>query len=278
MPEGPEVAIISKCLNSSIQGDKIVSLKIWKDSRYKEKDHPLFDPLVGKIISEISFKGKKIIFSFEDNSYAISFLGMEGKWKILYSFDPMSKHVSLIFNLKSGKILQFQDQRHFGCLNYFKDYQSLQDSLSKTVGIPWIPSSMYPEIISKEVLYTLLQNKRLHRKYIMMFLIDQKYTSGIGNYIRSDVLYLAKISPYKLVNDISRKESDKIHDSVLKVMKEAMQSGGHTIRTYFTPIGDKGGYEPYVYGRSTSKQKNEKIIKEYDSQKRSIYWVSEVQA
>lgn len=274
MPEGPEVTIISRYLNLELVSEKITNIEIGKDSRYDSQD-PRFKPLIDKTFLEVSSKGKKIIFVFEDTSFMLSFLGMEGRWEILESFNPTLKHISLIFYLKSGKILQFRDQRHFGCVEYHSDQDSLNKALS-TVGTPWLPSTMFPDIVTKDVLWKMLSNKRL-RKTIMMFIVDQKYTSGVGNYIRADALYLARISPWRELNQISRTESDRLFEAVRIVMEKALKCGGHTLRSYFNPIGTIGGYEPYVYGRTFSRDTEEPVIRETDSQKRSIFWCPSVQ-
>lgn len=275
MPEGPEVAIISKCLNTKCRNETIRSVKIWKDSRYKPNDKR-FNPIESKTISYVAYKGKKIIFKFTDNSYMVSFLGMEGRWKVLDTFDPLEKHVSVIFFFDSGRILQFQDQRHFGCIDYCPDEDCLNSKL-ESVGIPWIPSIMFKKTVTKDILYEMLSNSRLKKKSIMMFLVDQKYTSGVGNYIRADAMYLAKINPHRLVNSLSRKESDSLFDAVNMVIENALKCGGHTLRSYFNPIGETGRYVSLVYGRQKTHPKGEDIIRELDSQKRSIFWVPDIQ-
>lgn len=276
MPEGPEVAIISRCLDKEIRGETIDTVKIWKDSRYKPEDYKkTFNKMKGKTIDRVTYKGKKIVFMFQDGSSAISFLGMEGRWKVIDVFDPLSKHISLIFYLNSGKILQFQDQRHFGCMIFVP--KGNLDSALKETGTPWIPSELYPKTVTKDLLYELTSNRRLAKKTLMMFLVDQKYTSGVGNYIRSDAMYISKLSPYRLVNSLTRKETDRLYDAVMKVMESALKAGGHTLRSYFTPIGETGGYTTKVYGRTISHPKGETVIREKDSTGRSFFWVPEVQ-
>lgn len=44
--------------------------------------------------------------------------------------------------------------------------------------------------------FELFANK-YPNKEICQLLIDQSFVCGIGNYLRSDILYLSKIYPYK---------------------------------------------------------------------------------
>ena len=43
-------------------------------------------------------------------------------------------------------------------------------------------------------------------------LLDQKVASGCGNYIRAEVLYLAKISPFKEIGKLSNSEKELLWD------------------------------------------------------------------
>lgn len=275
MPEGPEVSIISNFLERDFSNEEIAEVSIEPGSRYDQKD-TRFDNLVGLTIKSITFKGKKIIFIMNDGSFILSFLGMEGRWNTITKSNMNTPHLSIKITFKSGIQLGYWDTRHFGCVEHCSDRKSLDTKLL-TVGTPWISSEMFPISISKDELYKHLQNKRLNKKSIMMFLMDQKYTSGVGNYIRSDALYYAGISPHRLVNTITKNESDKIFVGVNKVINSSIKNGGHTLRSYVNPSGKQGGYVPVVYGRTVSNIKSEKITKEKDTSGRSIFWVQTAQ-
>lgn len=273
MPEGPEVAMISRCLDSKLKGKNLVDIEILEKSRYLPADIARrgFDKVFGMKLERVSFKGKKIIFDFGEH-FLTSFLGLEGKWLV----DPVKQldHGSILMNFEDDTKAYYYDSRHFGCLEYHNE--NLITKGVPNVGIPWISSEMYPDTVTKNQFYEFLQNRRLKNKNIMDFLLEQKYTAGVGNYIRADALYLSRISPYRFINDISREESDLLHQSILKVMEESLQSNGHTLRSYFTPVGKVGGYDTYVYGKKFAKDTGEEVVKE-KIKDRSIHWVPNLQ-
>lgn len=311
MPEGPEVFIIASVLNNECQGKKILDINIHKDSKYiiKEKinvepfvkyiDDRRFDPCIGKKILEIQSKGKKIIFALgaspsdksKNLSYLLSSLALEGRWSVEKSFPEDTKHLSVSIRLSpspskssdllgatpKGEYLLFRDTRHFGDLVYYKDREDLSKSL-KSVGPSWIPSDMFPERINLKMFTELLQsNTRIKNKPIMTFLMDQKYTSGVGNYIRAEALYIARINPNKTIGSLTSDEIEKLYIAINKVMTAALKSGGHTLKSYFSPVGTVGGYMPIVYGRTRTSDTNMPVIRELDSQKRAIHWVPSLQ-
>jgi formamidopyrimidine-DNA glycosylase len=274
MPEGPEVYIITKALNTKFKDKKIYNTKIHSNSKYNKNDKFL-DNVKGLTIKRVSSKGKKIIFELNNGSYILSSLGLEGKWLIVDVKDD-EPHLSVTIEFVSGEILSYFDSRHFGSIVVCIDRKML-DSKLLTVGTSWIPSEMFPLSVTKSELYTHLSNTRLKNKNIMMFLMDQKYTSGVGNYIRSEALFLCQLSPYRLINNITKSESDCLYESILDVMNRSIKSGGHTLKSFVGVMGHKGGYVPEIYGRVKTLTTGFIVQKEKDSQSRSIFWVPSVQ-
>lgn len=48
--------------------------------------------------------------------------------------------------------------------------------------------------------------------------MDQKTISGIGNYLRADCLWLAKISPHRLVKSMDDNEIKELYHSIQKLI------------------------------------------------------------
>lgn len=284
MPEGPEIKIIADTLND-ILGEKgyiIENVSIEQTSKYSGKEFaPNFTSITGRRLGNIMPYGKKIIFTMEDSEFPmmISSLGLEGHWIIIDDFNTAKKypHVSFIFSLRNEAMkvvfLIYADSRHFGLLSIAKNTDEY-NFLMKDVGPSWLQ-----EEIKFKDFYSMLHNSRFKSdKKIVDFLVEQKYYSGIGNYMRSEILYLAKVSPHRSLNTISVKEAEKIYDSIYVVIEDALKAGGHTLHSYFTPVGKPGGYVPIVYGRSKSNDSlNAPVFSEKDKSGRMFHWVPSVQ-
>ena len=63
------------------------------------------------------------------------------------------------------------------------------------------------EIFKRELL-------RQSKNMIGLVLVNQKIISGVGNYLRADSLWMAKISPYRLVKNITNREFGKLYQSL----------------------------------------------------------------
>lgn len=113
-------------------------------------------------------------------------------------------------------------------------------------------------------------------------LINQKIVSGIGNYLRADSLWMAKISPHRKIKDLSDDELVIIFKSIrtlvwsdynyklavkLKFIRKNFKTAQYYGRDFFIYY-----YEDDIYG---NKVKKEEMYE--GSQKRFIYWCPDIQ-
>ena len=98
-------------------------------------------------------------------------------------------------------------------------------------------------------------------------MIDQKFVSGIGNIYANEILFLSKVNPQKKIKLLSEKECLKIISNCKKVLLDAIEKGGSSIRNFKDTDGIKGRFQDNfkVYHREGRNCKrlncNGKIIK-----------------
>jgi endonuclease-8 len=271
MPEGAEVARVAISLHEKISGEWIYKIKYNTKSRYakaiggiKNVDKLCF-PL---FISRIYPKGKKIIFECIDNDknqiYLVSLLAMTGRWQY-----EEGKHSGVEIKLSKYSVF-FEDQRHFGSLIVCLNEDDLTEAL-KGVG---------PDLLNEDVSFDtykeVIGNKRIKTKQICAFLLDQKYFSGIGNWVRAEVLYESGIAPFRTLESLSDEEKYLLYYYSIKVLRDAFQVRGLTITNYIDPDGEYGEYQVKVYGKNKDPYDNE-VIRSVYSDKRTIHWVPSLQ-
>lgn len=81
--------------------------------------------------------------------------------------------------------------------------------------------------------------------------MDQKIIAGIGNIYSDEVLWFAKVSPFKRVGELKEGELKKIYSGIKSILKLAIKKRGESFSDYRTPEGKKGGFDPFrrVYKR-----------------------------
>lgn len=268
MPEGPEVKLISDVLKKIIGGKVITSISVnerWR--HYPDPPVEVDEPL--KIV-DISYRSKKIIFTLLPVSggnfvYLVSRLGMEGKW-----ITERGKHSGVEMKFSDGTSIFYDDTRHFGDLNFAEDEDELWYYFRDSG-----PDYLIDEI-TEEMYLSVLKKKSVANKEVCEFLLSQKYFSGVGNYLRSDIMYAAGINPRRLISDLDEGEKLRLLHFTLEIIKESYSLGGLTIATYWDPRGKKGRYSTLVYGRDFDEFGNE-VERFKDKSGRTVHYVPKVQ-
>lgn len=117
------------------------------------------------------------------------------------------KHINVEFTFNSGT-LYFYDQLSYGTLNVLS--QSELDSKLKKIG----KDMGDPETTFEDFYDALHKNFRASSEPIGNLIVNQKIISGVGNYLRADSLWAAKISPFRKLKDISKIELKKLYHQI----------------------------------------------------------------
>ena len=80
--------------------------------------------------------------------------------------------------------------------------------------------------------------------------MEQKNIVGVGN-IYAEALFLSKIHPQKIVNNLNLKQFNLLVKNIKLVLNKAIKKGGSTIRDFQSADGNSGYFqnELNVYGR-----------------------------
>ena len=212
MPEGPEVKYITNYLNGNLKNKTLNEITI-NSGRYKKNGPPKgynqFVKLLPLKLKSINCYGKFIWWEFEDTDFTLwNTLGMSGWW----NFSDGEKHNNVSFKFDKNIVTHFNDYRNFGTFIF-----CTKDNLKKKL------EKFGPDIldISLKDSGKILFKKKIDRKrsdtFIATALLDQGVAAGCGNYIRAEVLYLAKISPFRELNDLTEEEINKIWNLLQQV-------------------------------------------------------------
>ena len=281
MPELPEVEVVRQSLNKKIKYEKVKKV-IVRNTNLRVKIPSYFkDHLKGLRIIKVERFSKYLILYLSNNSFCLIHLGMSGTLHIIdkkkknmvtnlsfYSSPVQPKkhnHVEIIF--KDFRIV-YNDPRRFGFFELIKDTHHLQKRF-KHLG----PEPFERRFDYKYLLF-FFKNKK---KNIKNFLIDQNFVSGIGNIYASEILFLSKLNPNIKASLITTKDCMNIVNNTRKILNDAINYGGSSIRDFKNISGVKGSFQKIfkVYQRDGLKCKRHKckgIIKKKNITNRSTFY------
>ena len=243
MPELPEVETVRRTLQSLVVGKKIEKVEVHYEKIIANETKEAFQKkLVGEVIREIHRKGKWLIFEL-DHYDLLSHLRMEGKYFLKTNQEPLSKHEHVVFCLDYPQELRYHDTRKFGRMYLFEKGLCMTCEPLQELGYePW------DENLTDSNLYKLLQKKKVP---IKTSLLDQSVIAGIGNIY--EILFLSHIHPLKFSFQLTKKDCQRIIGATQKILYQAIEMGGTTIRSYESAQGVHGRFQQHLLVHNQTK-------------------------
>tara|TARA_A100001011_G_C14318317_1_gene849078 strand:- start:4174 stop:4971 length:798 start_codon:yes stop_codon:yes gene_type:complete len=264
MPEGPEVRLTIDFLQKNLE-NKIIKQWTFCGGKYTD-EYPVgyseFDKFLPAKILNILCKGKFIYFTLYNNTtneyfYILHSLMLTGRWQNYYD-----DHCKCFIELYNDKTIWFRDTRSFATFSFTNNLNILQTKLDK----------LGPDIMTKY--FTLVYFKNIISKHpnrnITSFLMDQNLLSGVGNYIKAEVLFYSKLSPLRKLKEINEEEIELLYEGLIIIPRISYNFQGVTLKDFADENGNYSKNKLKIYGH-----KNAKKTKTPDG--RTTYWDPSVQ-
>lgn len=245
MPELPEVETVCRGLAQNIVHKKIIRVTARRRNLRIPLPAHFEKALAGRTIKNIRRRAKYILIHLDNKAVLIVHLGMSGSL-VLYDNPQKNyrKHDHIIFELAPFTLLVFHDPRRFG-LMAVTDEKSLHTHPLFTALGP----EPFDRTLNTAQFHALLLASKTPVKSVIM---DQKRLVGVGNIYACEALFRSHIHPARSANQVTRKEAGILLKNIRKVLEEAIESGGSTLRDYVRSSGDAGYFQHHfsVYGRA----------------------------
>lgn len=258
MPELPEVETIKRTLEQLVLNKTIEAVDVhWGKIIKAPDDVERFKQLlIGQTFRRLGRKGKFLLF-YLDDYVLVSHLRMEGKYRVLPVLTEKDKHTHVIFTFTDGEALYYNDVRKFGTMHLYPIGEEMNRDPLKKLG---------PEPFDSAFTFDYFKQKlNKTERLIKAVLLDQTIVTGLGNIYVDETLFKARVHPMRRANTLSDEEIKRIREAAIITLKEAVELGGTTIRSYVNSQGEMGMFqqELYVYDQQTKACKDcgEEIIK-----------------
>ena len=243
MPELPEVETIARILSPLLEGKKILSITAIREKNVENPMRVFSSGLVGKTFENVGRRAKFLIFKMKEGGYILSHLRMEGRYFYEQEEAKNRKHDILYYHLSNGFRLAYCDTRKFGRIAYYPDEISLKAALAKLGPEPF-------DFSPEDFFRSLSKIKKPIKEAIM----DQSVIAGVGNIYADESLFKAKINPLTKACLLSENECTSLLKSIQSILREAIELGGSTIKSYHPKEGVSGNMQTQLlaYGKEGS--------------------------
>ncbi|MCD1258951.1 DNA-formamidopyrimidine glycosylase [Paenibacillus athensensis] len=246
MPELPEVETVKRTLNALVAGKTIEQVQV-KLARIIQKPDDIrrFEVLLqGQTIRSIERRGKFLRFILDDY-VLVSHLRMEGRYGLYDAADPAELHTHVFFRFTDGKELRYKDVRQFGTMHLFPQGEDLRAKPLGKLGLEPLDDDFTLEA------FTAIIGGR--KTKIKPLLLNQEYVVGIGNIYVDESLFLAGIHPEREASSLSSDELERLHEAIVRTLRDSVEVGGSSIKSYVNGQGEIGLFQHQlaIYGRQS---------------------------
>lgn len=228
------------------------------------------DKLNGRKVVGVRCRGKVIVLDFEDGVSAVSTLGMTGVWTRL---ERPHTALTLWCELPPARgilPIHYADQRRFGTFVV----TSHAGATSKLDDLGW-DALREPQAYGK----TRVRSMKYAKWKVADVLLKQDVFAGVGNYIRAEAMYRARVHPDKILLNMPDAAWNPLCEAVADVMAESYSRGGATLENFYDGDGNRGDQVDFleVYGKTHDPHGNP-VERMKDKSGRTVWWVPGVQA
>jgi formamidopyrimidine-DNA glycosylase len=226
MPELPEVEITARLLDGALRGARIESARAPGINALKTFDPPLSE-LVGREILAVRRRGKHLVLDISGDLAVLIHLMSAGRLQ-LYDrpAGPRDRTSRLLLGVGGGRELRLREfgSKQAAWVKLLRASELERDDALATLG-----PDAWPQVPPLEDL--LDAPRPLHK-----VLRDQRVIAGIGRSWVDEILWRAKLSPYKRGNELDDSERGRLAEAISSTLRGAIARYEETVQL---PIPDK---------------------------------------
>lgn len=217
MPEGPEIRRAADQIERVLKGHiaQEVYFGLPQLKRHQKS-------LTGQSVLGIETRGKAMLTHFDNGLSIYSHNQLYGVWRVV----KRGKWPNTRRQLR----LAIHTDQHSALL-----YSASDISVWQTTELEHHPflAKIGPDILSPDLTWRevadRLNSKAFSNRALSSVYLDQAFLAGLGNYLRSEILFMAGTHPLKKARELTRGERGKLARTTLDVANRSYQLGGVTL-------------------------------------------------
>ena len=242
MPEGPEIRRAADRIAKVLVGQRI--REAWfafDDLKYWESE------LEGREVTSVDTRGKAMLTRFDNDLTIYSHNQLYGRWYTCKRDKPPATKRSLRLALHTDS--------HSALLYSASDVDVLtpaninEHPFLARVGPDILDKALKPNDVAAR-----LAEKRFRNRGLGALYLDQHFLAGIGNYLRSEILFTAGVHPANKPSQLDEATMYELASETLKISRRAYRLRGVTVSPEMASAmkaeGQRfGQYRHWVFGR-----------------------------
>jgi formamidopyrimidine-DNA glycosylase len=213
MPELPDLLYVLGQLRERLLGRRVTAARVREPVVLRFTVQGNLSLLLGRPLEDVFRKSHFLVFRFEGLDLAVNPM-LAGRFRLA---EPgHNDEASLGFALGFGDVeLRYLDDKKMG-----KAYLIATDDWKAVPGMQTGGIDILSTEFTRERFVSLLKHRR---DQVRVFLLDKKALDSLGNAYADEVLFEAGIHPKTFCRSLSHDDGVRLHDAIVKVVKEAAE-------------------------------------------------------
>jgi endonuclease-8 len=214
MPEGPEIRLAADKVEKALKGQALTEVYF----AFEHLQH-FAKQFTGATVTGLETRGKALLTHTDQGLTIYSHNQLYGRWMVRKSGE--------LPNTSRQLRLALHNTTHSAYLFSASDIEVLETA--NLLLHPFL-ARIGPDILGAgaDDIKTQIHDPRFARRRLGHLLLDQAFLAGMGNYLRSEALFVAGLDPLKRPVDCSDEELDSLAETVCKLARQSYRHGGIT--------------------------------------------------
>ena len=266
MPEGPEIRRAADRIAAVLINEPIEEIAF----AFPELQR-FGNLMLGATVIEVETRGKAMLTHFNNDWVIYSHNQLYGVWKIARRGKLPATRRSLRLALHTSS--------HSALLYSASDISVWPRD---EIGMHPFLARLGPDLLSRppqwREIATRLDEREFRGRALGALYLDQGFLAGVGNYLRSEILYCARLHPARRAQTLSRAERGRLARESLAVTRRSYETGGITLPPRLAAQAKRasGAFERrrfFVFGRDGHQcYRCDDVIQRGSMGSRRIYW------
>ncbi len=237
MPEGPEIRRAADLLDRAIRTKPLK--KVWFKFEHLK---PFETALSASVITGFETHGKALLTHFACGLSIYSHNQLYGVWKIAKFGRTPKTTRDLRLSIHTEKVAVFLFSA--SDISVWHTEKLIEHPFLRKLG----PDALNPKL-TETMLAKRLAEPRFAGKALAALLLDQTFLAGMGNYLRTEVLFYAGLHPSARAKDLTELARERLAEQLLSVTRRSYETGGVTNEAAISGVlqSDGAPYEGYRF-------------------------------
>ena len=217
MPEGPEIRLAADKIAKVIEGQSIEAIEVGLAHLVAPAKE-----LSGRRVEKVETRGKAMLIHFDNEQSIYSHNQLYGVWKTCKRGKPPQTKRSLRLALHTADMSAILYSA--SDIGVYQKQELAEHPFLKKLGPDVLQAGLTWQALRKQLL-----DKRFCNRSLSALYLDQHFLAGIGNYLRTEILFAAGVHPDNKPKQLPPERLKALAQQSIKISQRAYETRGHTV-------------------------------------------------